>query len=180
MKQLLDFIPLIVFFIFYKLYDIFIASGALIAASALALIVSWAVYRKLEKQTLITFALVSIFGTLTIALHDDLFIKWKVTIVYTLFSLCLLFSQFWMKQTILQKMLSSDQLVLPEYAWRKLNLAWALFFLSCGLLNLYVAFELPQSVWVNFKVFGFTGLTLLFTLASGVYIYRLLPSEQQK
>lgn len=176
MKQLLDFLPLVVFFVFYKLYDIYVASGALIAATGLALVASWVLYRKLEKMTIFTFVLVAVFGTLTLVFHNDEFIKWKVTVIYTLFALALVFSQFFMEKPLIQSMLGKE-LQLPQHAWRKLNIAWALFFLACGLANIYVAFWLPQAFWVNFKVFGLTGLTLLFTLLSGVYIYRLMPQQ---
>jgi intracellular septation protein len=179
MKQLLDFLPLVVFFIFYKLYDIFVASGALIVATGLALVVSWVLYRKLEKMTLFTFALVTVFGTLTLVFHNDEFIKWKVTVIYSLFALALLYSQFFMEQPLIQRMLGKE-LQLPGVVWRRLNIAWAIFFFVCGLVNIYVAFWLSQEFWVNFKVFGLTGLTLLFTLFSGVYIWRQMPQQEQK
>ncbi|GAA3612718.1 MAG: septation protein A [Gibbsiella quercinecans] len=179
MKQFLDFLPLIVFFAFYKLYDIYVASGALIAATALALVFTWVKYRKVEKMTLITFIMVAVFGTLTLVFHNDLFIKWKVTVIYTLFALALLISQLVLKKPLVQRMLGKE-LALPDRVWNNLNLAWALFFLACGLANIYVAFWLPQSVWVNFKVFGLTALTLVFTLLSGVYIYKHMPAEQKK
>ncbi|MCA7012260.1 septation protein A [Dickeya dadantii] len=179
MKQLIDFIPLIVFFVCYKLYDIYVASGALIAATAAALLLSWFIYRKIEKMMLLTFLMVAVFGTLTLVFHNDQFIKWKVTIIYTLFAVALLFSQFVMKKTLIQRMLGKE-LSLPEMVWAKLNISWAVFFLLCGLANIYIAFWLPQSVWVDFKVFGLTGLTLVFTLLCGVYIYRHLPAEPEK
>ncbi|AIR67994.1 MULTISPECIES: septation protein A [Dickeya] len=179
MKQLIDFIPLIVFFVCYKLYDIYVASGALIAATAAALLLSWFIYRKIEKMMLLTFLMVAVFGTLTLVFHNDQFIKWKVTIIYTLFAIALLFSQFVMKKTLIQRMLGKE-LSLPEMVWAKLNISWAVFFLLCGLANIYIAFWLPQSVWVDFKVFGLTGLTLVFTLLCGVYIYRHLPAEPEK
>lgn len=179
MKQFLDFLPLIVFFTFYKLYDIYVASGALIAATALALVFTWIKYRKVEKMTLITFVMVAVFGTLTLVFHNDLFIKWKVTVIYTLFALALLISQLILKKPLIQRMLGKE-LTLPDKVWSNLNLAWAVFFLACGLANIYVAFWLPQDVWVNFKVFGLTALTLIFTLLSGIYIYRHMPAEQKK
>lgn len=179
MKQLLDFLPLVVFFVVYKLYDIYIASGALIAATALALAVTWFVYRKVEKMMLVTFLMVAIFGTLTLVFHNDQFIKWKVTIIYGLFAIALLVSQFVMKKTLIQRMLGKE-LTLPQAVWGKLNFSWAMFFLACGLVNIYIAFWMPQSVWVNFKVFGLTGFTLLFTLLCGIYIYRHLPSDNEK
>jgi intracellular septation protein len=179
MKQLLDFLPLVVFFIFYKLYDIFVASGALIVATGLALVASWVLYRKLEKMTIVTFVLVAVFGTLTLVFHNDEFIKWKVTVIYSLFALALLYSQFFMTQPLIKSLLGKE-IQLPETSWRRLNVAWALFFLACGLANIYVAFWLPESFWVNFKVFGLTALTLLFTLISGVYIWRQMPQQEEK
>ncbi|STD20876.1 intracellular septation protein [Enterobacter asburiae] len=98
MKQLLDFLPLAVFFAVYKLYDIFAATKALIVVTAVVLIYSWIRYRKVEKMALITFILVAVFGGLTIALHDVEFIKWKVTVIYALFAAALLFSQWFMKK----------------------------------------------------------------------------------
>lgn len=178
MKQFLDFLPLIVFFAFYKMYDIYVASGALIVATALALVYSWYKYRKLEKMTLITFVMVAVFGGLTLFFHNDEFIKWKVTVIYALFAIALLVSQLVMKKPLIQRMLGKE-ITLPEHVWAKLNVAWALFFIICGIANIYIAFWLPQNVWVNFKVFGLTAATLVFTLLSGVYIYRHMPQEEK-
>ncbi|ELY5829241.1 septation protein A [Cronobacter turicensis] len=178
MKQLFDFLPLIVFFVFYKLHDIFWATGALIVATALAVIFSWYKYRKVEKMTLVTFVLVAVFGGLTIYFHNAEFIKWKVTIIYALFAGALLIGQWVMKKPLIQSMLGKE-ITLPPHAWSRLNIAWALFFIFCGLLNIYVAFWLPEAVWMNFKVFAIPGLTLVFTLLSGVYIYRHMPQEEK-
>lgn len=178
MKQFLDFLPLIVFFAVYKMYDIYAASGALIVATALALVYSWYKYRKVEKMTLITFVMVAVFGGLTLFFHNDEFIKWKVTVIYSLFAIALLVSQLVMKKPLIQRMLGKE-ITLPEHVWGKLNVAWALFFIACGLVNIYVAFWMPQDVWVNFKVFGLTAATLVFTLLSGVYIYRHMPQEEK-
>ncbi|KLG17926.1 intracellular septation protein A [Enterobacter roggenkampii] len=176
MKQFLDFLPLAVFFAVYKLYDIFAATKALIVVTAVVLIYSWIRYRKVEKMALITFVLVAVFGGLTIALHDVEFIKWKVTVIYALFAAALLFSQWFMKKPLIQSMLGKE-LTLPQGVWSRLNIAWAIFFILCGLANIYIAFWLPQDIWVNFKVFGLTALTLIFTLLSGVYIYRHMPQD---
>ncbi|WP_395755791.1 septation protein A [Edwardsiella ictaluri] len=178
MKQLLDFLPLVVFFVCYKLYDIYVASGALVAATAVALVLTWLKYRRVEKMTLITFIMVAIFGTLTLVFHNDLFIKWKVTVIYTLFALALLISRVVLEKPLIQRMLGKE-LQLPDSVWSRTDAAWALFFLGCGLANIYVAFWLPQSVWVDFKVFGLTALTLVFTLLSGIYIYRNMSEEQK-
>lgn len=179
MKQFLDFLPLIVFFAFYKMYDIFVGTWALIIATGLALIFSWIKYRKVEKMTLVTFVMVAVFGSLTIYFHNPEFIKWKVTIIYALFAFALLFAQFVMKKRLIQSLLGKE-ITLPAHVWGQLNVAWSLFFIACGLLNIYVAFWLSESVWINFKVFGLTALTLIFTLVCGVYIYRHMQPQEKK
>ncbi|MGK9546150.1 septation protein IspZ, partial [Salmonella enterica subsp. enterica] len=90
---------------------------------------------------------------LTLVFHNDEFIKWKVTVIYVLFSGALLISQLVLKKPLIQRMLGKE-LTLPDHVWNKLNVSWAIFFLVCGLANIYVAFWLPQNIWVNFKVFG--------------------------
>ncbi|WP_110458079.1 septation protein A [Shewanella algidipiscicola] len=178
MKQLLDFLPLVIFFAVYKFFDIYIASGALIAATALQLIVTYLMYKKIEKMHLITFAMVSFFGTLTLVFHDDAFIKWKVTVVYALFALALAVSQF-INKPILKSMLGKE-LVVADNIWAHVTWYWVLFFVGCALLNIYVAFSLPQETWVNFKVFGLTALTLLNTVVTVVYLYKHMPEEHKK
>lgn len=120
------FLPLVVFFAFYKLYDIYAATTALIIATAIVLIYSWVRYRKVEKMALITFVLVAVFGGLTIFFHNDEFIKWKVTVIYVLFASALLFSQWVMKKPLIQRMLGKE-LTLPQQVWSRLNLAWRCF-----------------------------------------------------
>jgi len=179
MKQLIDFIPLLVFFLVYKLEDIYWATGSLIIATALQIAITWLKWRKLEKMHLITFVMVLFFGSLTMIFRDDTFIKWKVTVVYGLFSLVLLVSQLAFNKPLIRSMFGGN-IELPDQQWKVLGYAWALFFCSCALLNLYVAFNFEQQVWVNFKVFGLLGLTFTFALGSGVYLWRHLPEEYKK
>ena len=178
MRQLLDFIPLIVFFIVYKKVDIFYASGALMITTALSMLAIYLIYKKIEKSSLITLVIVIIFGGLTLIFHSDLFIKWKVTVIYAIFSLALLVSQFFTQKPLIQRMLGKE-IHLANEVWNKLNLSWAIFFAICALVNIYVAFWLPQDVWVNFKVFGLTVVTLIFTIFSMVYICKHLAKEQK-
>ncbi|MEZ8239445.1 septation protein A [Vibrio splendidus] len=176
MKQILDFIPLIIFFALYKMYDIYTATGALIVASAVQIVLTYVIYKKVEKMQIITFLMVAVFGGMTIFLHDDNFIKWKVTIVYALFAIGLTVSHIMGKSAI--KGMLGKEITLPEAVWSKINWAWTLFFTLCAILNVYVAFSLPLDVWVNFKVFGLLIATFAFTLLTGVYIYKHLPKEQ--
>ncbi|WP_028768387.1 septation protein A [Shewanella fidelis] len=178
MKQLLDFLPLIIFFAVYKFFDIYIASGALIAATALQLVISYMLYKKIEKMHLITFIMVAVFGTLTLVLHDDSFIKWKVTIVYALFAIALGVSQM-MNKPILKNMLGKD-LVVADKIWARVTWYWVSFFVVCGLVNIYVAFSLSQQTWVNFKVFGLTALTLINTVLTVVYLFKNMSEEDRK
>ena len=179
MKQFFDFIPLLVFFAVYKFYDIYTATAALMVVTVLQIAITWFTLRKLEKMHLITLAMVLVFGGFTLFFHDDAFIKWKVTVINLLFSAALLVSQFVLKKPLIKQMLGKE-MQLPDAIWRRVNLAWAGFFAVAAATNTYIAFHLPQEVWVNFKVFGLLGMTLLFTVATVFYLYRHLPAEQEK
>ncbi|WP_216782348.1 septation protein A [Candidatus Profftia tarda] len=178
MKKLLYFLPLAVFFIFYKIYDIYYASGALIIATAIDVILTWLRDGKVKKITLITFFMVVVSSTLTLVFHNDLFIKWKVSIVYMLFSIGLILSQRVCKKPLIRYLLNID-ISLPDVVWYRLNNAWSLFFMFCAIANICVALWTPQNVWVNFKVFGLTALTLINTLLSGIYIYFHMPKNSK-
>ncbi|MGF1712090.1 septation protein A [Vibrio kagoshimensis] len=178
MKQTLDFIPLIIFFALYKMYDIYTATGALIVASAIQIILTYFIYKKVEKMQVVTFLMVAVFGGMTIFLHDDNFIKWKVTIVYSLFAIGLTVSHLMGKSAI--KSMLGKEITLPDSVWNKINWAWTCFFAVCAILNVYVAFNLPLDTWVNFKVFGLLAATFGFTLLTGGYIYKNLPKEKQQ
>lgn len=175
MKQLLDFIPLIIFFALYKMYDIYTATGALIVATIIQVAVTWVLYKKVEKMQIVTAVLVAVFGGMTLFFQDDNFIKWKVTIVYALFAIGLMVSQVLGKPLI--KGMLGKEITLPDNVWRNINSAWVGFFTALALLNVYVAYQMPLDVWVNFKVFGLLALTLVFTMVSGVYIYKHMPKE---
>ncbi|WP_445399751.1 septation protein A [Zobellella sp. An-6] len=178
MKQFAEFIPLIIFFVVYKTVDIYAATGALMAATCVQMLVQWIRHKRLEKMHLITLVLVLFFGGLTMFFQDDAFIKWKVTAVNGLFALGLLVSRYGFGKNPLKQMLGKE-LTLPDAIWDRANLAWVGFFLFCGLLNIYVAFNLSQELWVNFKVFGLLGLTLLFTIATVFYLYRHQPTQEK-
>ena len=179
MKQFFDFIPLLVFFAVYKFYDIYTATAALMVVTVLQIAITWFTLRKLEKMHLITLGMVLVFGGFTLFFHDDAFIKWKVTVINLLFSAALLVSQFVLKKPLIKQMLGKE-MQLPDAIWSRVNLAWAGFFAVAAATNTYIAFHLPQAVWVNFKVFGLLGMTLLFTVATVFYLYRHLPAEQEK
>lgn len=127
---------------------------------------------------LITFAIVAVFGGMTLFFHNDNFIKWKVTIIYALFAIGLLISDFLGKPVI--KGMLSKEITVPDSVWKRVNLAWVGFFAVCAALNIYVAYELPLDVWVNFKVFGLLIATFAFTILTGVYVYKHMPKENKE
>lgn len=188
MKLLFDFFPIITFFVAFKLADIYVATAASIAASFVQVGWHWARTRRFESMHLVTLAVIVVFGGMTLLLHDDTFIKWKPTLVNWIFALVLLGSQWVGRKPVIERMLNT-QIDLPGPVWRRLNFSWGVFFLFMGALNLYVAFfygldldeETRQSVWVDFKVFGLLGLTLLFAVVQAFFLARhMAPMEKEK
>lgn len=165
-------------FAVYKFFDIYVASGALIVATALQLIICYALYKTIEKMHIITFVMVTFFGTLTLIFHDDAFIKWKVTVVYALFAIALAVSQL-INKPILKSMLGKE-LIVADKIWAHVTWYWVMFFVACGLINIYVAFSLSQETWVNFKVFGLTALTLINTVITVVYLFKNMSDEHKQ
>jgi len=175
MKQLLDFLPLVIFFAVYKFYDIYAATGVLIAASAIQLVITYLLYKHIEKMHLATFAMITVFGSLTLFFHNADFIKWKVSIVYALFAIGLIVSQM-MGKPALKSMLGKEMKV-DDKIWLQVTWYWVSFFILCGIANLYIAFNLPLETWVNFKVFGLTALTLINTVLTVVYLYKHMQED---
>lgn len=171
MKLLFDFLPIVLFFAAYKLADIYVATGVLIIATLAQVGWLWLRQRRVEKMPLITAGLVLVLGGATLILHDPIFVKWKPTIVNWLFAAAFFGSLMIGRKTLLERMMGG-QLELPPSVWVKLTFAWALFFGLLGGLNLYVAFSFDENTWVNFKLFGLLGLTLLFVLAQAAYMSR--------
>ena len=173
MKFLYDFLPVLLFFIAYKLYDIYVATAVIIIASACQVGWTWLRHRRVERMPLITLALLILLGGATLILQDEMFLKWKPTVVNWLFGLVFLGSQFIGNKPVIERMLG-QAMELPSTAWVRLNLAWAAFFVVMGILNLIVAFNFDTDTWVDFKLFGILGLTLIFVLAQGIYLARYL------
>ena len=181
MKFLADFFPVLLFFGAYQLYDIYVATAVDILAAFLQVGFTWLRQRKVENMHLITLALLVVFGGLTLALRDPLFIKWKPTVVNWLFAAAFLGSHFIGERPIVQRMMA-QAMTLPPDVWRRLSFSWILFFFVIGAVNLFVAFNFSEEIWVNFKLFGMLGLTLLFVVAQSFYLARHMepPSDTQE
>lgn len=179
MKQLLEFIPLILFFIIYKNYGVQEAALVLVVATLVQLIALKVLYKKIEKSQWIMGIAVVFFGLLTAYFNDLAFLKWKVTLINGLFAAALLISQFVFHKPLVQ-MLLGKELRLPPEIWGKLNLGWAGFFIFCMLVNLFISQFFSDDVWTNFKVFGLTSLSLIAVIATGFYLYPHLKQQTQQ
>ena len=220
MKFLFDLFPVILFFITYKSYDIFVATGVAIVASIVQTGLFWWKHRRFENMHLVTLGLISVLGGLTIILKDPTFIMWKVTAVNWLFALVFIGSQFIGKKTIIQRMIDK-QINLPAPVWIRLNMLWSGFFVVIGAINVFFAknavdardrfmgiadldnetiitdlvcqekyqgavidlcmqAQVLENTWVNFKLFGVMGLTLVFVIVQAVYLTRHLEITEEE
>ena len=178
MKLLFDFFPVLLFFAAFKWYGIYVATAVIMAASLLQLGIYWLKHRRFEKLHIITLIVVLIFGGTTLLFHNDLFIKWKPTVIYWAFTLCFFGSQFIGKKNLAQRMLDR-QITLPSNVWRRINSSWALFFLLMGIINVYVLYHFSTNAWVNFKLFGAMGMTIAFLIGQFVYMSRYLEAKNE-
>jgi intracellular septation protein len=167
-KFALDFGPLLVFAIAYWRFDIFVATAAFMAATVVAMAVSWALTRHITIMLRVTAVVILVFGTLTLVLHDETFIKLKPTILYTLLGATLLGGYLFNKPLLA---IVLDAMVhLTDEGWRKLTLRWAAFFFVMAVVNEVVWRTQTTQFWVNFKLIGFPPLTVVFAALQ----YRLL------
>ena len=212
MKQLLDFLPIVLFFIIFKFYldlpdeliigindlvpimaltpgessdAIYLATLTAIIATLIQVFLSILIVKKVEKMPVITLVLLIVFGGATLALKDPVFIQWKPTAINWLFALVFLGSQFIGDKPLVQRMMSQALDINDVDIWSKLNLAWVGFFVISGLANVLVAPEIDPlnlqfslDTWVEFKLFGLLGLTLVFVVAQAIYLARYMPSEK--
>ncbi len=173
MKLLFDFLPVVLFFVAFKLYGIYVATAVIMVATVAQVAWVWWRERKLEKMPLVTLALVLVLGGATLIFHNEEFVKWKPTVVNWLFGLVFIGSQWIGERPMIQRMLSAN-LELPTTVWSRLNWMWSGFFMTMGVLNLWVAYQFDTETWVNFKLFGLLGLTLVFVIAQGFYLARYI------
>jgi intracellular septation protein len=204
MKQLFDFFPILLFFIIYKFYldlpdefilsvnsvfpfmelqpgeakhAIFLATLIFIISTTLQIALTAIIRKKVEKMHIITLVLGLVFGGATLLLKDPVFIKWKPTAINWLFGAVFLGSQFIGEKPLVQRMMSHALEIDDSSVWKRLNLAWVTFFIFSGIANLIVAFNFSEEIWVDFKLFGLMGLTILFVIGQAFYLARYIPSD---
>ncbi len=176
-KVLVEFGPLLIFFFVNAKWGIFAATAAYMLAATIALAISWVLVRRIPAMPLVALVFVLLFGGLTIWLHDETFIKVKVTLVNVLFAAILLGGLMFGK--LFLKMLMGAAFAMDEAGWRKLTIRWGLFFLFLAALNEIVWRNVSTDSWVNFKVFGLMGLTLAFTFAQVPMMMRHQLAEEE-
>ncbi|MEM7407733.1 MAG: septation protein A [Pseudomonadota bacterium] len=180
-KFFLDFFPVVLFFVVFKAYDdptegIIAATGVAIVASVIQVGYTRLRHGKVENMHLIMLAMIVVLGGLTIALRDETFIKWKPTIVNWAFAAAFLGSQFIGSKTLIQRAMEKA-LSVPGPIWTRLNLGWVGFFVFSGVANLYVAYNFETDTWVNFKLFGLLGLTLVWVLLQSLYLMKHIQDD---
>jgi intracellular septation protein len=175
MKILFDFFPILFFFIAYKFAGIYIATYVAIGIAVLQLLYQYIRTKKLDQLQVVTLVLLVLLGGATIWLHDEIFIKWKPSIINWILGFVFLWSEFFSKKPLIQHLMESH-ISLPLFIWRRLNLIWAGFFTVMGFVNLYVIYHFPTDVWVNFKLFGMLGLTIAFVIVQSVYLAKHIRS----
>ncbi len=174
MQQLIDFLPLIAFYVAYLLGGIYAATAALIGGCLLQLGIDWWRTRTIKPIHGITAVLAVIFGSATLLLHDPRFIQWKLSVLMWLLGAAFLASALVgrrpLAQRLLESTLSEHLAPVSVQRWRWINLAWVLFFALVGALNIYIARTYSEQAWVNFKVYGVTGLSLVFMFAQMLWL----------
>jgi intracellular septation protein len=176
MKIFYDFLPIAVFFVIYKLYGIYPATASAIVISILQVGFYWVKHRRFDMMQVVTFFVIVIFGGATLILHNDMFIKWKPTILNWLFALVFWGSHLFGEKTVLRRLLQ-DKIKLADPIWHRLNYLWISYFLIMGTLNLIVVYHFSTDVWVNFKLFGMLGLTFAFALLQGIYLSKHMENQ---
>lgn len=178
MRLLFDFLPIVAFFLVYKFFGIYIATTAAILISLFQVLSYWLKHRSLPSIQLINLILILLFGGSTLLFHNELFIKWKPTVLYWLLACAALITQYVGKKSLIQHLLETN-ITLPKQVWFSLNRNWIIFFTLMGSINLWVAYSFDTNTWVNFKLFGFLGITFLFILIQAIYLGRYIRSDEK-
>ena len=209
MNLILDFLPLFLFFLTYKIASAHAADAATFATQWMGTMVSGGVIgpqeapvllatlivmvstflqvawmhlnrRKIDPMLWISLVIIIVFGSATIWFHNETFIKWKPSVILWVMGLIFLISQTRFKRNLLRSTLG-DELELTDIAWKRLNFAWIIYFGLMGALNLWVAYSFSTDAWANFHTFGSSGLSIAFILAQGVYMnYHQKPEGLDK
>ena len=179
MKFLFDIFPVILFFVAFKVFDIYVATAVAIGATFVQIGWMWYRHRKIDNMLWVSLAVIVFFGGATLLLHDEMFIKWKPSVLYWLFAAVLLIAELVFRKNLIKAMMEK-QMALPEIVWRKLLMSWSGFFAVMGVLNIYVALNFSTDTWVNFKLFGGMGLMLVFIVLQALMLSKYVDTKDSK
>lgn len=172
MRQFIEFIPIAFFVaVYFTTRDIYLATAVLMVGVCIQVGIEYGMDGQVRKQTQVVFYVAIIFGGMTLAFRDDLFIKWKPTIVNWVFCVTLLLSQFVTKDNLLKKLLG-ETISLPDHVWRNLCFGWSFGFFLAGALNLIVAYGFSTDFWVTYKLVGGIAITLTYMVITMVYLVK--------
>jgi len=186
MKLLFDFFPVVFFYITFNYYKeplgevqaMVYATAVLMAATVMQVAINWFKNRKVEKMHIAVLVLAMVFGGATIYFQDKAYLIWKVTIVNWLFAVVFFASHFIGHSHIVKRMMSKS-VDLPELIWDRLSYMWIIFFVVLGAINLIVAQNVDFDTWVDFKLFGLLGLTVLFVVIQTIYLSRHIKEVKE-
>jgi intracellular septation protein len=176
-----DFLIVLIFFIAFKFYDIYVATCVGIVGTAIQVVVHRIWKGQFDKKQLMVFGIFVLFGGMTLYFHNPIFVKWKPSIVFWIFGITILFSHFMMKQPIMQRLMGNmleGNAHIPLRVWKILNIAWGIFFILLGSVNIFIAYQFSTNVWVNFKLYGILSSLFLFAVAQSIYLARYLEQEK--
>ena len=178
MKLLLDFFPIALFFVAFKIWGIYVATAVAIVATIAQ--IAWLRYStgKIEPMQWLSLGIIVVFGGATILAHDETFIKWKPTVLYWLMGGALAVGLLVFRKNLLKSLMGA-QLELPDNAWRAMNWSWVAFFAVMGVLNLWVAYSFDTNTWVNFKLFGGLGLMAVFVIGQALFLGRYVKDTKE-
>lgn len=175
MKQILDFLPILLFVVAYKIYGSYVATAVLMAATTLQMAILYKLDGKLSTLHKVTLGLILGFGAMTLGFKDDRFIRIKPTVLYTCMALALAIALWIYKKNFLRTMLGA-QMTLPEPVWRNLTVAWIVYSLAMAALNAYVAYYYTMDQWIDFKIWGYI-FPMAFIVMQGFYIAKYLQPK---
>ncbi len=178
MKFLFDLFPIILFFVAFKVYGIYVATGVAIAGTFVQIGWVWLRHRKVDNMLWVSLAVIVVFGGATLILQNETFIKWKPTVLYWLFAGTLAISALMFKKNLIRSMMEK-QVSLPDPVWGRLLTSWIAFFTVMGVLNLYVAYNFSTDAWVNFKLFGGLGLMLVFVVLQALMMAKHIQEQEE-
>lgn len=182
MALLIEFFPVLLFFIAFKFYNIYVATTVGIVTTLIQVLLTRIWFKNWDKKQLVTLSVFLLFGGLTLYFHNPIFVKWKPTIIFWIFAVIMLATQFLARKPLIQRIMENmleEKENIPKYIWKRLNMMWIIFFIIMGSVNLYIAYFYSDAAWVNFKFYGLTSFIILLSLLQTAFLAKYLTGTKQ-